>query len=195
MLTTFALVFIIMDLVKIIWGGEIKTVSYPAYLAGRISFFGIMLPKYNMFLILVGFAIFVLLSVFLNKARIGLIIRGVTVDRIMMSALGVNVSQVYTIIFMLGCALAGLAGALVIPLVTASPGMSSMTLNYAFIVIIMGGFGSIGGSLLGSIIIGLTNAFGLLFVPRMAMALPFMVMLTVLIFRPWGLLGKPMKLY
>lgn len=190
---TFAVTFIFMDLVKIIWGGSYLTINYPSYLQGPIFFSGFILPKYNLSLIIFGLVVFVTMHLFINKSNFGLIIRGITVDRMMMSILGFDVTRIYTLVFMMGCALAGLGGAVTAPISTAGPGIDITALIKSFIVIVIGGFGSIGGALLASMLIGLVNAFGILFIPRVAMGFAYFVMVIILIVRPWGLLGKPIR--
>jgi len=193
-ITTFAVTFIAMDLVKIVWGGSYLSINYPEYLHGPIIAKGFILPKYNMALIVFGLLVFLGMYLFINKSKMGLLIRGVTVDRMMMSVFGVNVPKIYTLVFMIGCALAGLGGAVVAPISIAGPGIDVAVLIKSFIVIVIGGFGSAGGALLASMLLGLVNAFGILFIPKLAMGFPFFLMVIILIFRPWGLLGKPIKL-
>jgi branched-subunit amino acid ABC-type transport system permease component len=193
-ITTFAVTFIVMDLVKIIWGGSYHTINYPTYLQGPIMFSGFILPKYNMALIVFGIAVFISMYFFINKSRLGLIVRGITVDRMMMSLFGFDVPRIYTFVFMLGCALAGLGGSVVAPISAAGPGIDIMVLIKSFIVIVVGGFGSIGGALLAAMVIGLVNAFGILFIPKVALGFAYFIMVITLIVRPWGLLGKPIKM-
>jgi branched-chain amino acid transport system permease protein len=192
-ITTFAVTFIVMDLVKIFWGGSYHTLNYPSYLQGPITFSGLILPKYNVALILFGIAVFVAMYLFIHKSRFGLVVRGITVDRMMMSVFGFDVARMYTFVFMLGCALAGLGGAAVAPISAAGPGIDISVLIKSFIVIVVGGFGSIGGALLAAMVIGLVNAFGILFIPKVALGFAYFIMIITLIFRPWGLLGKPIK--
>jgi len=190
-LVTWGVIFVVMDLVKMVWGGTYHPITAPQYLTGRIIFFGLAMPKYNLLLIIFGLVVFVLLYLFINRTRFGLIIRGITVDREMMSLLGQDVSRSYTFVFMLGCALAGLAGASVGPITVAGPGMEMMVLLKSFIIMVIGGFGSIVGALIAAILLGLVDSFGILFIPRLALGFPFFLMLIVLSIRPWGLLGRP----
>lgn len=192
-ITTFAVTFITMDLLKIIWGGAYHTITAPSYLCGSFSLFGLVIPKYNFLLIVLGFTVAILLYLFINKTRAGLIIRGITADRTMMSFLGENVSRTYTLVFMLGCALAGFAGAVIGPITAAGPGIDLDILISSFIIIVIGGFGSLGGALIGAIILGVVKSLGVLFVPKLVIGLPFFLMVIILIARPWGLLGKPMR--
>jgi branched-subunit amino acid ABC-type transport system permease component len=112
-------------------------------------------------------------------------------DRQMLNALGVNVNALYTGVFALGAALAGLAGALAAPIVAVGPGLHVQVIIDAFVVVVIGGMGSVSGALAGALLVGLANAFGLLAVPALAVVVTFAVMAVVLIVRPWGLFGTP----
>lgn len=193
-ITTFGITFIVMDLVKIVWGGSYYTITAPAYLQGPIVFYGLIIPKYNALLIVLGIVLFMGMQFLIHRSRLGLLIRGITVDRMMMSLFGIDVARLYTIVFMIGCALAGLGGALVAPISAAGPGIDVTVLIKCFIVIVVGGFGSLWGALFASMIVGLVNSFGILLIPKAAMGFAFFVMVITLIFRPWGLLGKPIRL-
>ena len=190
---TFGAVFIFMDLVKLFWGTEYHTVSPPLLLRGAVNIFGIIFPKYSFLVIVFGFVLFGAVYLFVEKTRWGVIIRGVTVDRDMMSALGINVPRVFTLTFSLACGLSGLGGAISSALTCVALGIDMVVLMESFIVIVIGGFGSIPGAFIGSILFGLVNSFGILIIPKMAIGLPFFLMLVVLIFRPFGLMGKPLK--
>lgn len=193
-ITTFGVTFIVMDLVKIVWGGSYYTINVPAYLQGPIIFHDFIIPKYNAALIVLGIVLFIGMQFLIHRSRLGLLIRGITVDRMMMSLFGIDVARLYSVVFMIGCALAGLGGALIAPISAAGPGIDVAVLIKCFIVIVVGGFGSIGGALLASMIVGLVNSFGILLIPKAAMGFAFFVMVVTLIFRPWGLLGKPIRL-
>ena len=193
-ITTFAVTFIVTDLLKFIWGGAYLTTPYPSFLVGPFMLGDIILPKYNIALIAFALFVFVCMHFFINKSNLGLLVRGMTVDREMMGVLGVNVPLVYTLVFMLGCGLAGLGGSLIAPISAAGLGIDLTVLIASFAVIVIGGFGSIGGALIASIILGLVNAFGVLLVPKAAVGFMYFVMVVTLIFRPWGLLGKPITM-
>ena len=190
-LLTFALILIIGDLCKLGWGVDYHVVDTPWPLNGPIIFRGILFPRYNVFLILCGPLIYVGLWSLIRYTRLGRVIRAVTYNREMANALGVNVSVVYTAVFMLGCWLAGLGGALVAPMSAVMPGMDMVVLIDCFIIVVIGGLGSLSGAFLGSLIFGLVTAFGILIAPRLAIAFGFILMIIVLIIRPWGLMGKP----
>ena len=190
-LLTFALILIIGDLCKLAWGVEYHTVDTPWPLDKAIIFGGLVFPRYNIFLILSGPLIYVGLWSLIRYTRLGSVVRAVTYNREMANALGVNVPLVYTGVFMLGCWLAGLGGALVAPMSSVMPGMDMVVLIDCFIIVVIGGLGSISGAFLGSMIFGLVTAFGILVAPRLAIAFGFILMIVVLIIRPWGLMGKP----
>ena len=190
---TFAATFIFMDLVKIVWGTEYHTILPPPILGGSLNIAGVILPLYNFFIILLGFITYVLIYCFIEKTLWGVTIRGITVDRDMMSALGTNVTRAYSLTFSLACGLSGLGGALIGPMTCVAPGIDSIVLLESFIIIVIGGLGSITGAFIGSILFGLVNSFGILFFPKMAIGFPFILMLVVLLIRPFGLMGKPVK--
>ena len=190
-LFTFALILIIGDLCKLAWGVEYHMVSTPWPLNGPITIMGMGFPLYNVFLIACGPLVFVGLWAFIHYTGLGRIIRAVTFNRDMANALGVNVPLVYTAVFMLGCWLAGLGGALVAPMSAVMLGMDMVVLIDCFIIVVIGGLGSMPGAFLGSLILGLVNAFGILVAPRLAIAFGFILMIIVLVIRPWGLMGKP----
>src|SRR5437762_3063401 len=129
----------------------------------------------------------------LHRTRAGRFIRAAALDREMLGALGVNVSLLYTGVFMLGSFLAGLGGALVTPVKTIVPGMDVEIIVEAFIVVVIGGLGSFWGTFLGSIVYGQVLSFGILIFPRFSIFSVFALMAVVLIVRPWGLLGRPLR--
>lgn len=190
-LLTFALVLVIGDLCKLAWGVEYHLVPAPWPLHGPVFFLGMPFPSYNVFLILCGPVVFIGLWALIRYTRLGKIIRAMTFNREMANALGTNVPRVYTLVFMLGSWLAGLGGALVVPTASAMPGMDMIVLIECFIIIVIGGLGSLSGAFLGSLIFGLVNAFGILVAPRLAVAFGFILMIIILVIRPWGLMGKP----
>ncbi len=190
-LLTFALVLVIGDLCKLAWGVEYLLVPAPWPLNGPVFILGMPFPSYNVFLIFCGPVVYLGLWALIRYTRLGKIIRAMTYNREMANALGTNVPLVYTVVFMLGSWLAGLGGTLVVPTASAMPGMDMIVLIECFIIIVVGGLGSLSGAFLGSLIFGLVNAFGILVAPRLAVAFGFILMIIVLIIRPWGLLGKP----
>lgn len=190
LLLSFALILIISDVVKLIWSAHVHPIGTPWPLRGSITILDRIFPIYNVFLIIAGPIILISLLVLINKTRLGRVIRAVTYNIEMAGALGHNVPMIYTTIFMLGCALGGMGGVLIAPLVGATPGMDMTAIIDCFVIIVIGGMGSYGGAFLAAIILGLLNAFGIIVLPKIALAFGFLLMAIVLIFRPWGLMGK-----
>ena len=191
LLLTYAIVLIFDDIVKMIWGIDFHSVRMPAALSGNVKLLNRSLPYYDLFVILMGPLILVGLYLLLQKTRIGRIIRATAADAEMMMALGGNVRFLFNRVFMLGVWLGGMGGALISPQTAISPGMAVSIIVESFIVVVIGGLGSFWGTLLGAFLFGQFNAFGILFLPRMAIIFPFVLMALVLVIRPWGLLGKP----
>jgi len=191
LLLTYALLLIIDDGCRLIWGGAIRNVARPEILAGSIEFFGLFLPTYNVFILAVGPIIAVGLWFLLYLFGAGnLIGAGVSYPE-MVGALGVNVSRVMTATFMLGCWLAGLGGVLMSALANIDLSIGMEKIIECFAVVVIGGLGSIGGALLGSLILGVGVAFIQLPLSRAAIVFPYFAMALILIIRPWGLFGKP----
>jgi len=166
-------------------------VKMPEVLSGNVKLLNRSLPYYDLFVILMGPLILVGLYLLLQRSRIGRIIRATAADAEMMMALGGNVRFLFNRVFMLGVWLGGMGGALISPQTAISPGMAVSIIVESFIVVVIGGLGSFWGTLLGAFLFGQFNAFGILFLPRMAIIFPFVLMALVLVIRPWGLLGKP----
>ncbi len=191
LLLTYGLTLLIADVIKMIWGGEYRTLRAPDILRQSIVLLDRRFPAYNLFLLVIGPLVAVGLWYLLRRTRWGRIIRASVSNPEMLSALGINVRSVYTGVFALGCWLAGLGGALVASQSAVGLGMDVQIIVEAFAVVVIGGLGSFAGALLGSLIIGVVLSLGILIAPRMAVAFTFLVMAVVLIVRPWGLLGKP----
>jgi len=191
LLLTYALVLILDDLVRVIWGGDIRNVARPALLAGSVNFFGLYLPTYNVFILVIGPLIALGLWLLLYRSRAGNLIRAAVSYPEMLGALGVNVAQVMTGTFMLGCWLAGIGGVLMSALANIDLSIGMEKIIECFAVVVIGGLGSVGGALLGSLIIGVGIAFIQLPLSRLAIVFPYIAMAFVLIVRPWGLFGKP----
>jgi branched-chain amino acid transport system permease protein len=193
LLFTYALVLVLSDVAKIFWGTQQKSVSRPAGLTGSFALFGATIPYYNLFILLLGPAIALAFWFVLQRTRAGRFIRAAALDRETLGALGVNVNALYTGVFVLASFLGGLGGALVTPVRTIVPGMDTEIIVEAFVVVVIGGLGSFWGTFLGSLIYGQVLSFGILFFPRFSIFSVFALMAAVLIIRPWGLLGRPLK--
>jgi branched-subunit amino acid ABC-type transport system permease component len=193
LLLTYALVLILGDAAKFVWGTQQLSVSRPPVLAGGIEFFGTLVPDYNLFIMLFGPLIAVLVWLMLTRSTMGRMIRAAALDREMLGALGANVGWLYTGMFALASFLAGLSGALVTPIQSIVPGMDVEIIVQAFIVVVIGGLGSFWGTFLGSFIYGQVLSFGILIFPGFSLFSVFALMAVILILRPWGLLGRPLR--
>lgn len=191
LLATFAVLLVVSDVVRLGWGTENRSVGRPLGLRGSIEILGQPFPLYNLFIIVFALAIAGGLWFLVNRTGLGRDIRAAIVDPEMLAGVGVNVARLFTTVFVLGAALAGMAGAIVAPSSAVSQGMDIEILVEAFAVTIIGGLGSIPGTLLGAVIVGVADAFGILLVPRFTLALIFLAMAVVLAIRPSGLFGVP----
>lgn len=202
LLATFALVLVVKDAVLWLWGPEELLGPRAPGLAGSVTILGRQFPEYDLFLIVVGPVVLGLLWLLLTKTRWGTLVRAATQDREMVGALGVNQAWLFTAVFALGALLAGLGGALQLPREPANLEMDLHTIGAAFVVVVVGGMGSIPGAYVAALIIaelkaiciwlGVVDLFGLkISFSKLTLVVEFLVMAVVLVWRPWGLLGKP----
>ncbi len=189
LMVTFGLALVMGEVIQLLWGPQALPVAAPGALSGVVFLLDNPFPIYRMFLIGAGAAIALGLWQFLERTRLGLLIRATAQNADMVRALGTDVGLVRSTVFGIGCALAGLGGVLAAPLVTASLGMAASVIIEAFVIVIIGGMGSFPGSLLAALLIGFVQVFGEYFFPNLALALMYLAMLLVLVLRPAGLLG------
>ncbi|MBV8248725.1 MAG: ABC transporter permease [Comamonas sp.] len=202
LLTTFALVLVIKDSALWLWGPEELFGPRAAGLEGSVAILGRQFPSYDLFLIAVGPCMLLALTLLLSKTRFGTLVRAATQDREMVGALGVNQAWLFTAVFALGTLLAGLGGALQLPREPASLETDMLTIGAAFVVVVVGGMGSIPGAFIAALLVaelkavciwlGVQQIAGLeISFSKLTLVVEFLVMAVVLIWRPWGLLGKP----
>jgi branched-chain amino acid transport system permease protein len=189
-LLTFGLSLILEEVVRIGWGATALSLEAPAWLQGAVELGAVIYPRYRIFLLVVGALVGLGLWLFLTRTRAGLVIRAVAQNAEMASCLGTDVRRVRTGVFALACALAGLGGVVAAPMLSAYLGMGIAVIVDAFVVVVIGGLGSIGGSIVGSLIVGAAQTWGGFFMSEIAMAVMYAVMAAILIFRPWGLFGS-----
>jgi branched-chain amino acid transport system permease protein len=189
-LATFGIILIVQNAVQLIWGSEEIFASRAPGLRGAVDIFGQAFPQYDIVLILIGVAVLAAVWVIVHKTRWGVLVRAATEDREMAASLGVNQSVLFTSVVFLGCALAGLAGALQIPKEPANLQMDLNIITEAFVVVVVGGMGSVFGAFLAALLIGQAHSFGILMFPSMTLVLTFALMAVVLIVRPLGFLGR-----
>jgi branched-chain amino acid transport system permease protein len=190
LLMCFSLSIFLPDVIKLIFGRIGKVVDYPALLQGAEFVGGVILPKYRIFLIVLMVLVLLALWLFMKKSSMGMIIRAATRDRLMVNCLGINVSRVWTTGFTLGVGLAALAGAIAAPMVQTIPNMGEEMTIESFVVVVIGGLGSIGGAVLGGLILGQVVSFVSLFAPDWSNVAIFVTMAVILVLRPRGLFGE-----
>jgi branched-chain amino acid transport system permease protein len=204
-LATFGLILFFNELIAILWGRAAIYAAAPAWLSGHIELFaGLRYPLFRFAIILVGLAVAALLWYVVTRTRLGMLIRAGASNRTMVAALGVNIRLLYTVVFGCGAALAGLAGLMAGPIYVVQPGMGEEILIQVFVVIVIGGIGSIRGAVAGAVIVGMVDTLGRAFLkptlatvlspsaadtagPALASMLIYMLMAAVLAVRPEGL--------
>jgi len=190
LLITFGVFYVIGEVVKWFWGNFPRPVDVPAFLSGSIPIAGATYPAYRVFILLISFLILATMLYVFMKTRIGINVRAAVSDPEMVNALGINVPRLMLGVFSGGSALAGLAGVVASPVLSTYPGMGLDMMVDTFVVIVIGGFGSLFGAFLASIMIGELQSFGVLFIPRLALVFQFLLMAIILIVMPTGLFGE-----
>ena len=203
-LATFALILIINELTRLVWGSD-AALPMPGALSGPVELLpGLPYPAYRLLIIAVGLAVAVLLFVLVTKTKVGMLVRAGASNREMALAMGVNIRLLFTVVFGVGAALCAVAGAMLAPLLAVQVGMGENILILAFVVIVIGGIGSIRGALVGALLVGIVDTigraflpilFGVFFQPRVASAAGpaiasvsiYLLMAVVLYFKPQGL--------
>lgn len=191
LVATFGVVLVVQDLALAIWGAEDRLGPRAPGLDGAIRLLGEPIPEYDLALILIGPAVLGGCWLLFHRTHWGTLVRAATQDREMVGALGVNQSWLFTSVFFFGSFLAGLGGALQVPREAVSLLMDLNIIAEAFVVVVIGGMGSVAGAFIAAVLIGELNAFSILVFPKITIVLPFLVMAAVLVIRPWGLLGRP----
>jgi branched-chain amino acid transport system permease protein len=190
LLITFGLLLILDDLMRLIWGPTPLSASALYEAPGSLSIGESIYPTYNLIVIVVGGVAAAGLWAFVYKTRFGVILRATSQNMRMASALGVNVNRVYVQAFTLGCFMAGLGGAIVVPQQGAVLGMGVDALILAFVVVVIGGLGSLEGALLGALMVGIVRELGITFFPEVELAVLYLMAAVVLLVRPAGLFGR-----
>jgi branched-chain amino acid transport system permease protein len=191
LLATFGLTLMVQDIVVLIWGPDDLLGRRAPGFRGAVDFFGQNIPSYDLFLIGLSPVVLGLLWLLFQRTRWGVLVRAATQDRDMVAALGVNQKWLFTSVFALGVFLAALGGALQIPRDAVHHALDLRIIVEVFVVVVIGGLGSIIGAFVAAVLVSELNAFGILIFPKISIILVFLVMAVVLIVRPWGLFGKP----
>jgi branched-chain amino acid transport system permease protein len=190
LMVTFGLTLIMGEVIRLIWGVEALQVKPPDSLSDIVFILDEPFPVYRLFLAGAGIVVALVIWQFLERTRLGLLIRATSQNAEMVHALGTDVALVRSAVFGIGCGLAGIGGVMAAPLVTASLGMAPNAVIDTFVIVIIGGMGSFLGSLIGALLVAFVQVFGTYYFPDFAMAFMYLIMLTVLVVRPGGLLGK-----
>jgi len=203
-LVTFGLILIFDTLVHLLWGASGMAIPLPDVLNGQLSFGGLVLPTYRLLIIVAGLLVAAILFILVTKTRLGMLVRAGASNRTMVEALGVNIDRLFLVVFALGAAMAGLAGMLIAPITEASIGMGNDIIIVAFVVVIVGGIGSVKGAFYAALIIGLIDTLSRSYLdqlltltmpgnyaetaaPALSAMLIYILMAAVLAFRPQGL--------
>jgi branched-subunit amino acid ABC-type transport system permease component len=193
LLVSFSLVLIFAGLIRFIWGVQGESTSSPPFLSGGVDLAGRQLPKYELFLVACAIAVAGGLGWFLHRTSLGRMIRAAVSDAELLALSGVDVRRLFTIVFMAASFLAGLAGGLLTLQGGIGPEIAVDTIILAFVVVVLGGLGSLTGAFIASFVVGIAEALGTLWLPEASLAIAFAVLVVVLAVRPQGLLGaKPL---
>jgi branched-chain amino acid transport system permease protein len=190
LVVTVGVSLVILAGVKIFWGTENLPLKMPPILSGLVTIAGMEYPLYRLFVIGLSLAVLAIMALLLYKTRLGKIVRAAVSDPNMVNALGINIPLVFTFVFGVGTWLAGVAGVAIAPILTVFPGLADQMGMDAFVVVITGGFGSLAGAFIISMIFGLLSSYGVQFVSSLAPVLMFAFMAIVLAIRPMGLFGE-----
>ena len=185
-LLTFGVVYIGVEIVRIIWGNGSYSIDVPAILTDQIAVLGTPYPAYRLFIIVLGLATMAILFLLLERTRIGAVVRASVDDRDSAECLGINTQHLFLSIFGLGCMLAGLGGVVAAPVLSVYPGMDFGVLIYILIIVVIGGPGSLPGAALGSLLVGMADTYGRVFVPQFSAFLIYVVAAGFLLLRPQG---------
>ncbi len=189
LLVTFGLLLILEDVVRLVWGGLPLSADTLMDALPVVRLFGSLYPAYNLVVIGIGAIAAVGLWLFIYRTRFGVMLRATSQDRRMASALGLDVGRVYILAFALGCFMAGLGGAIIVPSQAAVLGMGVDALVLAFVVVVVGGLGSLKGALIGALIVSFVRTAGIQFFPEAELAVLYLIAGIVLVVRPTGLFG------
>jgi len=190
LILTIGVSLVILDGVKVFWGTVNLPLKIPEILQGMVNLGGLEYPAYRLFVIVLSLFVLTLLAIILYKTRLGMVVRAAVSDADMVNALGINVPLVFMLVFGVGTWMAGIAGVAIAPILTVFPGLADQMGLDAFIVVVVGGFGSVAGAFIVSIVCGLLSSYGVQFISSMAPVLMFVFMAIVLGIKPMGLFGE-----
>ncbi|PKN69090.1 MAG: branched-chain amino acid ABC transporter permease [Deltaproteobacteria bacterium HGW-Deltaproteobacteria-12] len=190
LIMTTGVMFVILGAVKFFWGTEFLAVPAPKILDWSLNYGGLIYPVYRIFVMVLTSIILVLMALIIFKTRLGMVVRAAVSNSAMVNSLGINVPVLFMFVFGAGSLLAGIAGVVIAPYMSVNPHLAEQMGMDAFIVVVVGGFGSLGGAFMVAMIIGLLTAFGVQFLSNLAPILTFAFMAIVLAIRPMGFFGE-----
>lgn len=190
LLVTFGLALLVEDLVRSVWGNDIRQLPEPPAFATTLAAFGTTFPAYRLVMVAFGAAVAIALVLWLRLSRVGLFVRAASHDPVVAAVQGVQTDRVSALVVAVGAALAGMSGVIAAPLMSLSPTMAGDVLIDSFIVVVVGGLGSLGGAFATAMILGQVNMLGVVFLPELTSLLPFLLMIFVLVWKPTGLAGE-----
>jgi Branched-chain amino acid ABC-type transport system, permease components len=190
MLLTFGVAYIVCDAIVMIWGYSIRLIALPTYLSGAVSFFGINFPFYYIFIIIVAGLIAAAFWLMINKTKLGMLMRAIISDREMVANLGINVNRLFSVMFIIGTALAGFGGVLNAPITGMSPKEGLSVFGNIMPILMIGGMKNMNGCLPAAIMVGLANAFGAIYFPQYYNLIPAALMVVCMMIKPQGIFTK-----
>lgn len=190
MLLTYGVAYIVCDLMVVIWGYQIRLMTLPKFLNGSIALFGIRFPIYYLFMIVVGVIIATSFWLMINKTKLGMLMRAIIKDREMVACLGINVNQLFSVMFMIGMGIAGLGGVVNAPITGMSPKEGLSIFGNIMPILMIGGMRNMNGCLPAALIVGLVNAFGAIYLPQYYNLLPAALMVICMFIKPNGIFEK-----
>jgi branched-chain amino acid transport system permease protein len=190
LLVTFGLALVAEDLVRSIWGNGTRQLPEPPALAGTIATLGTTFPVYRLAMMAFGAAVALGLVLWLRLSRVGLFVRAASHDPVIAGVQGIHTDRVSALVVAVGAALAGMSGVVAAPLLSLSPTMAGDVLIDSFIVVVVGGLGSLGGAFVAAMVLGQVNMLGVVFLPELTSLAPFLLMILVLVWKPTGLAGE-----
>lgn len=191
LLLTMGVAFVIMDGIRTFWGKTIKTIMVPDFLSSTVEFLGLDFPSYYIFIIIISGFVALGLWFMFERTKLGMLFRAIISDRAMVGNLGINVALIFSLMFMFGVWLSGVAGALMAPIIGIDSQLAIQVLFTLMTVLIIGGLKSMRGAFFAALIVGVANALGSMLLPWFYTLIPAVLMITVLLIKPEGLFGKP----
>lgn len=190
MLFTFGISYIVCDGMVMIWGYSIRLLTLPQFLSGAVAIFGIRFPIYYLFMIVVGAIIAFVFWFMMNRTKLGMLMRAIIKDREMVACLGINVNRLFSVMFMIGMATAGLGGVLNAPITGMSPKEGLSVFGNIMPILMIGGMRNMNGCLPAALLVGLINAFGAIYLPQLFNLLPAALMVVCMLINPNGIFEK-----